>query len=110
MKKIRIKITGNVTKIGKHLHVINFAFTALDEGDKVYLAAENHCVAIIKELESYESLKPALQNIIEDVQSLKSLSINGAIYTIEYYLGGDWKFLAMVTGIDSASCEYECIW
>ena len=25
-------------------------------------------------------------------------------------MGGDWKFLAMATGIDSASCEYACIW
>ena len=27
-----------------------------------------------------------------------------------YYLGGDWKFLATVTGIDSASATYSCIW
>lgn len=25
-------------------------------------------------------------------------------------MGGDWKFLAMVTGIDSASSDYACIW
>ena len=25
-------------------------------------------------------------------------------------MGGDWKFLALVTGIDSASCAYSCIW
>ena len=27
-----------------------------------------------------------------------------------YYLGGDWKFLALVTGVDSASSRYSCIW
>ena len=27
-----------------------------------------------------------------------------------YYLGGDWKFLALVTGIDSATSQYTCIW
>ena len=52
-------------------------------------------------------------------------------YTIKYYLGGDWKFLALVTGkvefcvlciqltyicfteyvgIDSTTREYSCIW
>ena len=31
-------------------------------------------------------------------------------FEIEYYLGGDWKFLAMITGIDSASSTYACIW
>ena len=90
--------------------MINFAFTLLDEGDKAYSAAGNHCIAIIKETESYDSLKLALQNIIEDVQTLTSITINGSSYSIEYYLGGDWKFLAMVTGIDRASSNYACIW
>ena len=55
-KKIRIKLTGDGTKIGKRLHVVNVAFTLLDEGEKAYSAAGNHCIAIIKEPESYESL------------------------------------------------------
>ena len=28
-----------------------------------------------------------------------SITVNGVQFEIEYYLGGDWKFLAMVTGI-----------
>lgn len=31
-------------------------------------------------------------------------------YDIKYYLGGGWKFLAIVTGIDSARAEFACIW
>ena len=109
-KKIRIKLTGDGTKIGKRLHVVNVAFTLLDEGEKAYSAAGNHCIAIIKEPESYESLKPALEDIIKEVEMTQTLSIKETVYSLEYYLGGDWKFLAMVTGIDSASCEYACIW
>ena len=29
---------------------------------------------------------------------------------MDFYLGGDWKFLAMVTGIDAVSSTYACIW
>ena len=29
---------------------------------------------------------------------------------ITYFLGGDWKFLAMITGIDSATATHACIW
>lgn len=36
--------------------------------------------------------------------------MDGTVYYIEYHLGGDWKFLATITGIDSASCKYACIW
>ena len=108
-RKIRVKLTGDGTNIGKQLHVINFAFTILDEGDKAYSTAGNHCIAIIKQNESYESLKLALQTIIKDVKKLTSITINYSSYAIQYYLG-DWKFLAMITGIDSASSNYACIW
>ena len=52
-KKVRVKLTGDGTNIGKHLHVVNFAFTILDEGDLAYSAAGNHCIAIFKEAEHY---------------------------------------------------------
>ena len=45
-RTVRVKLTGDGTNIGKHLHVVNFTFTILDEGDLVYGAAGNHCIAI----------------------------------------------------------------
>lgn len=53
-QKVRVKLTGDGTNIGKHLHVVNFVFTILDEGDLAYSAAGNHCIAIFKESESYD--------------------------------------------------------
>ena len=47
-----MKLTGDGTNIGKHLHVVNFAFTLLDEGDAAYSASGNHCIAILKESEN----------------------------------------------------------
>ena len=38
-KKVRVKLTGDGTNIGKRLHVVNFGFTLLEEGDKAYSAA-----------------------------------------------------------------------
>ena len=43
-------------------------------------------------------------------QGYEVISINEKIYTIIWYLGGDWKFLSTVCGLDSASAEYACIW
>ena len=105
-----MKITGDGTRTGKRLNVVNFGFTILEEGEAAYSATENHCIAIIKEQEFYDSLKPALQDIIEEVRTATKLTISGIACSIEYYMGGDWKFLAMVTGIDSSSCEYTYIW
>ena len=34
----------------------------------------------------------------------------GTKYEIDFLLGGDWKFLVCVCGIDSATATYSCIW
>ena len=107
---MQVKLTGDGTNIGKHLHIMNFAFTFLDEGDLAYSAAGNHCIAIFKEAESYESMKLCLQDIIQDVKDLNKISVCGIEFGITNYLGGDWKFLAMITGIDSATATHACIW
>ena len=41
---------------------------------------------------------------------LKSVEINGIKYDIELFLVGDLKFLAIVSGLDSATSQYSCIW
>ena len=108
-KLLRVKLSGDGTNIGKHLHVINITFTLLDEGSLAYSAEGNHALAIIKEQENYASLQNALEDISEEVRRLTALEIE-VTYSIQYYLGGDWKFLAIVTGIDSAKSEFACIW
>ena len=70
----------------------------LDEGDKVYSYEGNHPLAIFRAKESYESLKRALEDIISEVQYLSYITIDFEVYEIEYFFGGNWKFLAIVTG------------
>ena len=108
-KLIRVKLSGDGTKIGKRLHVIAFTFTLLDE-DQATSAAGNHILAVFKQSESYEFLKLALADIINEVEQLKEIEVEDVTFKVSYYLGGDWKFLAIVTGIDSASSDHACIW
>ena len=89
---------------------MNFAFTILEEGDRAHSAAANHCIAIFKESESYDAMKLCLTDIVEDVERLKTIRVLDHDFSIEFYLGGDWKFLAMITGIDSATSTHACIW
>ena len=55
-------------------------------------------------------MKLCLQDIVANVNALSMITVREQAFEIEYYLGGDWKFLAMMTGIDSASSTYACIW
>lgn len=42
--------------------------------------------------------------------NFESVTVGESIFKVTFYLGGDWKFLAMVTGIDSATSTHACIW
>ncbi|CAB4031444.1 Hypothetical predicted protein [Paramuricea clavata] len=86
-KKIRVKLSGDATNVGKRLHVVNVTFTILDEGSKAMSADGNHIIAIIKEPENYEKLLEALSDI-----------------------RGDWKFLACICGLGAAISTHPCIW
>ena len=55
-------------------------------------------LSISKDAESYESLANSLADIRSEVESLKCIQIGEQDYEILYYLGGDRKFLALVTG------------
>ena len=78
--------------------MVNFGFTLLDEGSKAYSAEGNHCLAIFKEPESYNSLEKCLSDIVKEVERLTSITISDKTFEVEYLPGGDWKFLALTTG------------
>jgi len=109
-QQVRVKLSGDGTNIGKRLHVVTFTFTLLEEGNKAHSSDGNHILAVFKEPEKYESVKAALEDISAEVEQLTSIQVGDIDFQIKYHLGGDWKFLAMVTGIDAASSDHACIW
>ena len=46
---------------------------------------------------------------ISCAEQLSQIQVGDTVFSIQYFLGGDWKFLACVTGVDAASCTYACI-
>lgn len=98
-KTLCVKLSGDGTNVGKRLHLINFTFTLLDEGSSVHSSQGNHLLAILKEPEKYDTLKTGLEDIRKEVENLKTLEHSGIQFTVNYFLGGDSKFLAIVVGI-----------
>jgi hypothetical protein len=45
----------------------------------------------------------------EKIKNLTDIEINGEKYYIEQYLGGDLKFLALVTAIMQAVSNFPCV-
>ena len=107
---LRVKLTGDGTQIARGLTVVNIAFTILEEGSSSRSASGNHSLSIMKVSETYDDLARGLEDICSEARDLEVLAINGVVYRIVFFLGGDWKFLAMVCGLESATCEYACLW
>ena len=44
------------------------------------------------------------------MSNLEEISANNCTYKLEYFLGGDWKFLALICGLGRANEDYACVW
>ena len=85
-----------------------FVFTILEENSTGSVDGI-HPLVLFCDPEKYESVKLALLDVIEELKMTKEITVCGETFRVIYSLGGDYKFLAMVTGIDSATCKYACI-
>ena len=71
----------------------------------------NYVLAILKTKENYDSIRISLEDLRKEMDDLKEITtVNEKKYNIEYFLGGDWKFLATVCGLGPANQEHACIW
>ena len=107
---LRIKLTGDGTRIARCYNIVNIAFTILDEGNKAYSVLGNYTVAILRTSEEYDKLVLGLEDICNEAKDIEMLTIEGTVYRILFFLGGDMKFLATVCGIEQANAKYSCIW
>lgn len=100
---IRVKISGDGTCIGKRLKLVNITFTILHEKEAAMSEKDNYVLAILKTTESYDNLKESLSDLTAEMTKISKVKVGGKHYNIEYFLGGDWKFLACVCGLGAAT-------
>ena len=106
---INIKLSGDGTNIGKRLTVVNFTFTILNEKELAMGEKGNYVLALIKTTETYDNIRESLADLRMETSNLKEISVNNCTYQIEYFLGSDWKFLALVCGLGRANEDYACV-
>ena len=71
----------------------------------------NYCLAIVKVKEDYENIKASLEDISREMEvSRDGLEVDGVLFKIKCYLGGDYKFLLVVCGTGAATSDYACVW
>jgi hypothetical protein len=107
--KIRIKFAGDGTNTARHQSLLAMSFCILNEGKKARTASGTYIVGLFDICESYEEIEEAVAELEEEMKNLTDIEINGQKYFIEQYLGGDLKFLALVTGIMQANSNFPCV-
>lgn len=105
-----LRFAGDSAMITKtRLILMNFTFCVLNS--KKCNAESNYILGIFKiESENYDSIKAALDPIIEQLKDFNTISIDNKEFIIEKYASGDLKFLSLAFGINAANATFPCIW
>ena len=106
---IKVKLSGDGTCIGKRIHVVNIVFSVINETNCKSVTG-NHILSILKVRGKYKSLKEALNPLICEVSEIQTIDINGRVFDVIFFHGGDLKFLNVITGLDACSATYSCLW
>ena len=70
--RLDIRLAGDGTQIGNNLSVLNF--------------------------KDYNDTKISLKETLDELKVMKTIEVDGTEYSLEFYLGGDLKFIAIVLG------------
>ncbi len=115
---INIRLSGDGTEAGRNFSLLNFNFGFIDPvktGQNINLnpnsVTGNFCLGSYNiEGESYATIKNSLSDLLEKLSSIHQLEVDGVSYNIEYWLGGDLKFISIILGVQAANGEYPCPW
>ena len=109
---VQVKLSGDGARMTRSTNFMMFSFALLQQGN-VMSSKSNRTVAIINGKEDYQTLKTALPDFFDEVNFLietGSLLVDGNEVKLEFFLGGDYKFLLMIMGLNSATADYACLW
>ena len=105
-----MKASGDGTRIGKHLQLLNVTFSIINEGNVAMSEEGNYVIAVFKTKDDYVRIRDSLSDFRDEIRNLSSITCGDKIFQIEYFLGGDWKFLATVCSLGPANQFFACIW
>ncbi|KAL5503593.1 hypothetical protein EMCRGX_G010566 [Ephydatia muelleri] len=110
---IKVKISGDGANFSRCLNFFLFSFCLINLQQRVLSPRDNHTIAVVKMSESHEMLAATLSPVLDEVKDLmksRKIQVGGTTFELEFYLGGDLKFLLLFLGLGQANSIYACIW
>lgn len=110
-ESLKLKFSGDGTNIGKKLKLFTFAFTCINDTANCKIANGNYVLGLFEiNQENYKELCICLKEIFDEIEALDEIEVANKKYKIKKFLGGDWKFMACVLGLNAANSKYPCLW
>ena len=110
---IQVKISGDGARMTRNSSFILMSFALLHSDDEVMAAKGNHTIAVVKGKEDYNTLRQSFADVFKDINSLiskKKMEVGGKSINLEFFLGGDYKFILLMMGLKGATSYYACVW
>lgn len=109
---IRVKLSGDGTRVGKKIKCLNFTFTLPDSGLVSKTSKGNFTLGIFKiKKENRETLKEVMQGINKNLTEFSEnpeIIINDFQFKIKFFLGGDMKFIHEMMGLSACNSTHCC--
>ncbi|CAB4038959.1 Hypothetical predicted protein, partial [Paramuricea clavata] len=110
---VQVKISGDGARMTRNSNFILLSFALLQDTDDVMAAKGNHTIGVVNGKEDYESLERCFKDIFTDINELvldKKIDVDGQTINLEFFLGGDYKFILLLLGLSGATSNYACSW
>jgi len=108
----RLKFEGDGVPVSRHTSMCLLNVALLD-GSRIFSPKGRSILGCVEGQESYLLWKICFAEIISFINALeleKTFSVDGAVYEVEVFLGGDLKWLLCVCGLNAANSSYACLW
>ena len=110
---LKIKVSGDGRRCGRKRSQVMITFSILNAGSLSVSPNHHYTLALWEGHEDYDAFKEQLGDLLQDLRDAQNtgISLGDVNIPIVLYLSGDWKFIAIVMGLKSASAqEGFCIW
>lgn len=110
---LKVKISGDRAKMTKKTNYVLLSCALLQKEEEVMSAKGNHTIAVVNGSEKYETLQESFETAFSEINSLikkGTITVDGEEVKLEFFLGGNYKFLLTLMGLKGATSLYACLW
>lgn len=110
---LRVKISGDGANMTRSSNYILMTFALLDASEDIMAAKGNHTIAVVRGKEDYDTLKDSFKDVFQEINEMvaqEKIAVNEGTVNLEFFLGGDYKFILLMMGLSGATSNHACVW